>query len=616
MPDARVPAKTTMIFDGECGFCRRWIARWKSWTGASVNFVPYQELKSTSLKREDLERAVHLIEADGQVFRGAEAVFRMLSPVPGKRWLSWAYERVPLFARASEWFYSFVARHRVAFSKVSYWLWGKSVEPPRYFLVRRVFLAGLGATYLVAFVSFWSQLKGLIGSNGVLPAANFLSAVESHYGPERLRLLPTLAWISDSDAALHLICAAGVAFSILLMASVAPALSVAMLWALYLSLCSIAREFLGYQWDILLLEVGFVAIFLAPWRLWPKLGRETAVSGWALFLANWLLFKLMFSSGVVKLASGDEAWRNLTGLGYHYETQPLPTPIAWYMHQLPAWAHKAETAAMFLIELALPFLIFLPKRPRMIAFFGTVSLQALIGFTGNYTFFNLLTVLLALLLLEDSQLAKVLPRRWSKLAARNPNVAPEAIPKRALTGVFAIFALVIGGSQVLSIAVRGYNAPALIDKAQRAVAPFRTINSYGLFAVMTTVRNEITIEGSRDGNEWKAYEFKWKPGELDKRPRFVAPHQPRLDWQMWFAALGTFPQNFWLQSFMAHLLNGTPDVLALLAENPFAGAPPQYLRAKIHRYRFTNSEERAATGNWWKRDQEDDYSPVLTRRAK
>ena len=483
-------------------------------------------------------------------------------------------------------------------------------------LVRRLFLRALGLIYLIAFVSLWMQIHGLIGARGILPAADLMHAAAQFFdghqiGIDRYRVLPTFAWISSSDAALTIQCAAGTAAAVLIIAGILPGPCLALLWALYLSLSVVGQDFLGFQWDALLLEAGALAIAFAPWERRVRPRGESPPSPIALWLLRLLGFTLMFESGAVKLLSGDPMWRSLTALTVHYQTQPLPTWIGWYAHQLPGWCQTASCAVMFAIELGAPWLLFTGRRGRAIGAALVVSFQVLILLTGNYTFFNWLTIALYLLWLDDAMLVRLVPtsvRRWL-----TPATLPSGVfvLRRDLLAAFAA-AIVVPASVAQFASSIGWE-PALLTPA-RAVsewaAPLRTIDSYGLFAVMTTSRLEIVVEGSDDQVTWKAYEFRDKPGDVMRRPRFVAPLQPRLDWQMWFAALGTAPANPWFTRFCSRLLQGSPEVVALLTVNPFPAAPPRFIRAELYDYRFTTIAERHATGAWWARRPVGEYLPI------
>ncbi|MBI4540284.1 MAG: lipase maturation factor family protein [Gemmatimonadetes bacterium] len=496
------------------------------------------------------------------------------------------------------------------------WIVGGADRGYTYFIARWLFLRSLGLVYLIAFLSFWVQAEGLIGADGILPARHYLVVMRTILGPERYRLLPTVFWLNASDRALHAACAAGVLCSVLLILDVAPALNLVLLWALYLSLVTAGQDFLSFQWDGLLLEAGFLAVFLASWRLLPGSGRAAPMAALALFLLWWLLFRLIFQSGLGKLTSGDPTWRDLTALHYHYLTQPLPTWTAWWMHQTPGWFKKLSVLATYVLEILVPLLIFGTRGMRLIACAGTVLLQLLILGTGNYCFFNLLTIALALLLVDDDLWTGLLPGglgTWILKRGTAGAIAPPGAPLLLATSVVGTVAVVVGLIRIWQTLYPRDRLPAPVAPLVREVEPLRTFNSYGLFRVMTTRRPEIIVEGSQDGRTWFAYEFRHKPGSPTRRPGFVAPHQPRLDWQMWFAALGTYEQSPWFQALLVRLLEGSGDVLRLLARNPFPQAPPLYIRALLYDYRFTTLEERRAAGAWWTRELLGAYSPVLYR---
>lgn len=487
-----------------------------------------------------------------------------------------------------------------------------------YILTRWLFLRLLGVVYLVAFASLWPQIPGLIGRNGILPAGEFLASVWAPTEAQRFLLVPTLAWFNASDGFLLLMCGAGVVFSLLLILGVLPVPVLSLLWALYLSLFSVGQVFLGYQWDVLLLETGFLAIFFAPLQVLPGVPREAPPSHTVLWLFRLLAFRLMFFSGAVKVASGDPTWRNLSALSFHYETQPLPTPLAWYAHQLPLWFHTVSSAMMFLIELLVPFLIFAPRRPRIVGAGLLASLQLLIMLTGNYAFFNLLSIALCVLLLDDTFLGRFLPLRLrNRFAGPERPVQPSHM-RRWLTVPLAALILFLSLVHIAYRYIADVPVPRPALEVMQQLAPFHIVNSYGLFAVMTTSRPEIIVEGSNDGKTWLAYEFPYKAGDLERAPRWVAPHQPRLDWQMWFAALnppweGQLSYG-WFDAFMLRLLQGSPEVLALLESNAFPDAPPRYIRAQLYNYHYTNAGN--ANGAWWQRELQGLYFPATTLRDR
>ncbi len=321
----------------------------------------------------------------------------------------------------------------------------------------------------------------------------------------------------------------------------------------------------------------------------------------------------MFASGVVKLRSGDPAWRALTALRYHYETQPLPTWVGYYAYQLPARFQTFSTAVMFGIELLLPLLIWLPPPWRRIPAIGFLLLQVLIAATGNYAFFNLLSAALCVFLVDEG----ALPRRWRAAAAPEGHDGASLFghwPRVVLVPVAAVIALVSTVYLTESTLGLGIPWPAPVFWLARAVSPLRSINSYGLFAIMTTTRPEIEIQGSDDGVAWRAYEFRYKPGDPARRPAFVAPHQPRLDWQMWFAALGDCDQSPWLQRLFQRLLERSPPVLRLMGRDPFEGRPPRQVRAVVYDYRFTDLATHRRTGDWWRRRLEGEFCSVSSSR--
>jgi lipase maturation factor 1 len=588
-----------LVFDGACSFCRAWVEYWQQLTGDRVLYAPYQEIGDhfPDLPQKDFASAVTLFLPSGEVRKGAHAVFSLLSLLPEKRWMLWLYTHVPGFALIAEMVYRVVARHR----SLCYWatraLWGIPIQVETFGVASWLFLRTLGAVYLIAFVSFAVQAAGLIGSHGISPVAEYLHSLREYYGAVYWQV-PTLFWLNAGDRMVKAVGIAGICLSVLLLLGVRWRILRIVLFVLYLSLVTAGQEFMGYQWDALLLEAGFLAILLgsSPTVLW---------------LYRWLLFRLIFLSGAVKLASGDPPWRHLTALPVHYETQPLPTPLAWYMYQLPGWFQRGSVGFVFFVELVVPVLIFAPRRVRFFATRAIIVLQVLILLTGNYAFFNVLTIGFCLFLVDDAFFRRLLPKWTIRLVPSASSWGKTRLWMRPVCGTFAALAFFVGGFQVArTFGVRW----SVADAVTRTLSPFEIINSYGLFAVMTTTRPEIVIEGSNDGVTWLAYEFKYKPGDLARRPAWVAPHQPRLDWQMWFAALGDYQSDPWVVRFMARLLQGSPEVLRLLGRNPFAEGPPHYVRAQLYQYRFTSPAERKSTGAWWKRELTGVYVPAVSLR--
>ena len=482
---------------------------------------------------------------------------------------------------------------------------------PGHVAVRFLFLRLVALAYLIAFGSAWIQVEGLIGPHGILPAGEYLGAVRDRLGAGAYVRLPTLAWLAPGDPPLHAICAAGVVLSAGALAGLAPVACFAGAWVLYHSLCAVGQLFFGYQWDVLLLEVGFLAILWSPWVLRSGLDRDPVPSPVVLWLVRLLAFRLFFASGFGKLAGGDPTWTGLTALTVHYETQPLPSALGWWFHQAPEAFHRFACAATLAIQIVGAVLVFGPRPARLVACVALVGHQVLIAATGSYNFFNLLAIALCVSLLDDRVLGR--PGFGRFLAARGPDPVPPPWKRRGrwvlapVAAVLVAASLVdVGGTLVRSRLSGGPLAPVL-----DALAPLRLVNSYGLFLNMTTERPEIVIEGSRDGVLWIPYAFPWKPGDPARRPGYAAPHQPRLDWQLWFAALRGYRRAPWMQRLYLCLLEGRPEVLALLDGNPFPGGPPTQLRAVLYDYRFTDRETRRATGNWWRRERVGLYSPVV-----
>ena len=607
MPNAPLH-RPLLVFDGDCSFCRIWVDYWKLLTAGRVEYAPYQEVaeRFPEISRQEFASAAKLIFPDGEIRSAAHAVFSVLATAPGSHAGLWAYRHIPGFAVASEAAYQVIANHRSFLYGVTRFLWGRSIIPETWRLSSWVFLRALGAIYLIAFLSFGIQAAGLIGSRGILPLREYLHAAHTYFGSSAYWNVPTIFWLSRSDVLLKADWVTGICAAALVVAGVNWRALLILLFVLYLSLVTAGQVFMSYQWDALLLEAGFLAIFLG--------GAPVIVR-----LFRWLLCRFMFLSGAVKLASGDPTWRHFTALPVHYETQPLPTPLAWYVFHFPGWFHRASVGFVFFVELLMPFLILAPRRLRHFAAGAIISLQILIFLTGNFAFFNLLTIALCIFLFDDAALANKLPKRIT-LRLPPQSHAPEAVLharrharwRTAFYAAFAGFVLLI--SAYVSIDELTAVRWPVFETLARAVGPFEIINTYGLFANMTTTRPEIVIEGSNDGQTWLAYEFRYKAGELDRRPVYVEPHQPRLDWQMWFAALGDAGSNTWLIHFMARLLQGTPEVLRLLRSNPFPSAPPRFVRALVYEYRFTSPADKKATGNWWRRELKGMYvSPLALR---
>lgn len=647
-------SRPVLVYDGKCGFCSRWVRSWRRALGEAVEVATAEEAgkRFPSVPREQMAASLQLVEPDGRVASGAAAVFEAFA-AGGKPWLRWAYRRLPGFAPASEAIYRLVARHREAMGKWDLRLFGEGAQSrfgitrsralfalslaypvavaapvgiaaaalgsnkSRWRLLRRprrrretaatrwLFLRLLGVVYFAAFASLRVQVRGLAGERGILPARDTLAFLR-RYGRRRFSLAPTLLWLDDSDRALVGLCKAGEVLSTMLVLGIAPLPVLALLWSSYLSLVVGGQSFLQYQWDALLLETGLLAMLYAPLRVRESLRHAPPPPAAATWLLRWLVFRVMFSSGIAKVVSRDRSWRAATALQHHYETQPLPTWTSAYAHQLPRWFHRLSVYGVWVCEVLMPPLGLTTRRFRAAAFATTTLLQALIAATGNYGFFNLLTVALAVPLLDDD----MLPRWLRGLRGRAGEGEGSAFARwAALPAGAALFLL--GMIPLAEASALKVPWPRALLKLYSRAARLFLANPYGLFAVMTTERPELIVEGSEDGRQWLAYEFRWKPGDPSRRPAFLGLHMPRLDWQMWFAALSPSAQQHWLVPLLVRLLEGEPEVLRLLAKNPFPERPPRALRVRIYEYRFARREQRLRTGWWWERELVGDLFPWI-----
>ena len=466
-----------------------------------------------------------------------------------------------------------------------------------YELVSALFIRLLGIIYLIAFASLLVQIQGLVGSQGILPVGDLLAYVTTEVGNARYFRLPTLFWIDHSNMALVAVTMFGCVASLQIIFNrwQRPALILA--FVLYLSLFNVCQPFLHFQWDGLLLEAGFLAIFL---------GSGSPVIIW---LFRWLLFKLRFMSGLSKLTSGDPAWSGLTALNTYFEVQPLPNPLSWYVHQLPEWLLRSATAATLFIEIIVPFMMFMPRRWRFAAAWITIFWQLLIILTSNHNWINLLTIVLCLFLFDDKALRSVLPGSFDLPRIYRPLHDRIAASLQALViNAMAVFILVVSMGHLWVLSTRT-TAGVYLQTVLDHVESYRVVNMYHVFPTMTTERIELEVSGSQDGREWKQYRFKYRPEELDQRPQWIMPHQPRLDWQMWFVTLSS-KHLPWFEEFLYALLQESHDVGRLLQHNPFPDKPPRYIRVDAYRYTFTTPQQRARTGHWWQRESLGPFRPL------
>jgi hypothetical protein len=461
------------------------------------------------------------------------------------------------------------------------------VEPAPFLRARWVWLRALGAIFFSAFYALWFQIQGLIGPSGILPARDFLPYVKEAAGAKGYWLVPSLLWFGTGRGMLTAIVVVGLAASLAIVFDLWPRLAIAVAGVCFLSFVAAAQDFSAYQSDGMLLEAALLSLFLAPSGLRPGLGRHDPPARAAVFLLQWEWFRIYFESGLVKILSGEPQWRNLTAMDKYYENGPLPTWLGWYVQQWPHWFHAASAAATLLVELFLVWLLFAPRRLRVALFVAVTLLQAGIILTANYAFLNYLVLALGVLLLEDQ-----------KPIITSARLRPSGAQVVVLPLAFAI-----------SIVM--FLAPA--SPPARLVEPFRVVNNYGLFAVMTRARYEIEFQGTLDGHTWVAYSFRYKPQDPRHAPGIYAPYQPRFDWNLWFASLGSVSSDPWVMSVQQRLLENDADVLQLFAANPFARHPPRSVRAVFWQYWFTTPPERARTGAWWNRRFLGEYAPAVSR---
>ncbi|HLK12407.1 MAG TPA: lipase maturation factor family protein [Candidatus Binatia bacterium] len=477
-----------------------------------------------------------------------------------------------------------------------------------YVLTRFAVLRLLGLVYAVAFLVLVRQGPPLLGSGGLLPAAAYLARVHDALGARAYLELPTLFWIDCSDATLRAAAWLGLGLSLAALLGVTNALLQLALWALYLSFVQVGQVFWGYGWETQLCETGFLAVFLCPMRtLGPFSSPPPAVVVW---LLRWLIARIMLGAGLIKLR-GDPCWRRLTCLVWHYETQPVPNPVSWLLAAEPRWLAVVGALFNFLVELVVPWFVFGPRRLRTVAGILLVAFQATLIASGNLSFLNWLTIVPALACFDDGALGRLCPRRlraW--IAARTS----DAVPSRAHRGTaWALAALVT----VLSVApVRNLLSPRQAMNA--SFDPLHLVNTYGAFGSVGRVRDEVILEGTRDervgpDTRWQEYELPCKPGDVHRRPCVISPYHYRLDWQMWFAAMSSVEREPWLLHLVFDLLCGAPGVRSLFAVDPFAAAPPRWVRAELYRYRFTRPGE--GSPDWWARTRVGTYVPPVSTRS-
>jgi lipase maturation factor 1 len=523
------------------------------------------------------------------------------------------------------------------------WLFSSDAGTRTRFVPRWFFLRTLAAIYFSAFLALVFQIRGLIGPDGVLPAQHLLNAIRENASGPRLWYAPTLFWVSSGAHFLMAVTWIGLLASIAAFCNAWPRLSFVVCFACFLSFVAAAGDFSGYQSDGMLLEAGFIALFFTPRGLWPGWGTNSPPPRAALFLLQYEWFRIYFESGIGKLLSGDPEWRHLTAMDEYYQNGPLPTWIGWYVEHLPHWFHVATAAGTLVMEIGIVWMLFLPRRLRLICFFIVTPWEIGVILTANYAFLNYLVLVLGFLLLDDRSVRRLVPARFRgtlEVAGLQPEAEREAeaplsivsalVPEPAArapivargwrahlsaikVAVAAVFLTWIAYDTTAEmIRMPWPNAPVFALPVQ-LLEPFRIANQYGLFEVMTRGRYEVEFQGSNDGQAWEPYTFLHKPQALNQAPGIYAPYQPRFDWNLWFASLTDWQQASIVPLTEERLLDDNRDVLALFRADPFPKAPPKYVRAVLWQYWFTTEAEKRATGNWWRREMLGLYAPVLTR---
>jgi hypothetical protein len=487
----------------------------------------------------------------------------------------------------------------------------RPLDPQTYALTRFAFLRFLGLIDTIAFLVAENQLIPLVGSRGLEPAAPFLEEVRRLLGSSGAWLrLPTLFWWGASDAALRAACHIGLALSLLLLAGYANVPCLLALWVIDLSIVQVGQVFWGYGWESLLLETGFLAVFLVPLldpRPWAS---RTPAPKPVMWLLRWVLFRLMFGAGLIKLR-GDPCWRDLTCMMTHYETQPLPNPLSWYLHQLPRWVHQAGVLFNHYAELVAPWFLFGPRKWRLVGAASIIAFQLMLIASGNLSWLNWLTITLAIAACDDAALERLLPSalraRWERLRSDSPDREPPRARRVAVLLLCAVVG-VLSIQPVINLLSPGQRMNSSFD-------PLYLVNTYGAFGSINRQRFEIILEGTEDDDpeaaRWTAYEFRCKPGDVTRRPCVVAPYHLRIDWQMWFAAMSTYREQPWILHLADKLLRGDPGARSLLGADPFEGRLPKFVRAELYRYEFTRLGESGR--DWWRRTREDSYFPPLSR---
>ena len=481
-----------------------------------------------------------------------------------------------------------------------------------FWLTRIVLFRLLGIVYLCAFLVAALQGPALIGPGGILPADEFLRRVHAHFegsGGSAFFHLPTIFWWTGfSPRSLAAVAWTGVAFSALLAAGFANALTLFVLWALYSSIVNVGQLFWGYGWEILTLEGGFLAIFMAPLLDLRPLPSRTPPPTVILWLLRWLTFRVMFGAGLIKLR-GDPCWIDLTCLAYHYETQPIPNPLSWYFHHAPLWFHKGGVLFNHFAELVAPVMLFGPRRARLAGATVIVLFQVILILSGNLSWLNWLTIAVAVAGFDDASLSWCFRRRTRERARTRAAASRLSMARGGAAGVLAVL---VGYLSIDPV----FNMISPQQVMNTSFDPFHLVNTYGAFGTIGRERDEIVLSGTTEedigpSTVWLEYEFRCKSGDPRRRPCIVSPYHERIDWQMWFAAMSVIQREPWLVRFIQKLLDGDPLASGLLARDPFRGSAPRYIKADLYRYEFTDGGDA-----WWRRTFLGPYlRPVAKRGA-
>lgn len=464
-----------------------------------------------------------------------------------------------------------------------------------YWFARFLLLKGLSLVYFIAFINAYNQFTPLLGENGLLPLPRLLQRLD-------FKAKPSIFHWHYSDRFFKTTAIIGILLSVTALTGVAgyvsPFLSMAiwfLMWVLYLSIVNVGVVFYGFGWESMLLEAGFYAIFLGS----PNWTASFII----IFLFRWMLFRVEFGAGLIKMR-GDRCWRDLTCLNYHHETQPLPNVFSRYFHLLPESLHKLETLFNHLVQLVFIWGLFLPQPFASLAAAFVILSQAYLIISGNYSWLNWLTIILAFSGLSDEFLHSLLP-------IFKPQVADVPHYYQVLLTILAMGVVYLSIKPVK-------NMLSSRQKMNFSFNPFHLVNTYGAFGSVTKQRYEIIIEGTREKEingrtEWKEYQFKGKPGSTNRHPPIVSPYHLRLDWQMWFAAMSTSPEHHpWFKPFVLKLLKGERQITALLKNNPFKNQPPKFIRARLFKYEFTDMSDRKKTCDIWRRTYVHDYLPPIS----